>query len=53
VPSALREGGMDMMSTATLAGEVMDLLRQGPNGEIRVRLGEDAPGFAVPVPELG
>lgn len=52
VPSALRAGGMAMMSTGTLAAEVIDLLTQGPNGEIRVRLGEDAPAMAVPVPEL-
>jgi len=53
VPSALRAGGMEMMSTSSLAGEVVDLLLQGANGEIRVRLGENAPAFGVQVPQFG
>lgn len=52
VPAALRSEGMAMMPAATLAAEVLDLLARGDNGEIRVRLGEDAPGFAVPVPDF-
>lgn len=53
VPSALRAEGMAMMSTASLAAEVLDLLEQGANGEVRVRLGEDAPAFGVQVPQFG
>jgi NAD(P)-dependent dehydrogenase (short-subunit alcohol dehydrogenase family) len=53
VPAALRAGGMGMMSTSTLAAEVLDLLASGANGEVRVRLGEDSPATAVPVPEFG
>lgn len=53
VPAALRAQGMAMMSTASLASEVVSLLTTGANGEIRVRLAEEAPAFAVPVPELG
>lgn len=53
VPSALRAEGMAMMSTSSLAGEILDLLAQGANGEVRVRLGEEAPAFGVHVPQFG
>lgn len=53
VPDALRAEGMEMMSTSVLAGEVVDLLRSGAHGEIRVRMREGEPAYAVPPPELG
>ena len=52
VPDALRAGGMEMMPTSVLAGEVVDLLQNGAHGEIRVRMREGEPAFAVPPPEL-
>ncbi len=52
VPDALRAAGIEMMSTASLASEVLDLLEHGKNGEIRVRLSETSPAFSVPAPVL-
>jgi len=53
VPDALRAGGMEMMPTRVLAGEVVDLLGSGAHGEIRVRMRESEPAYAVPPQELG
>ena len=52
VPDALRSQGMEMMPTRVLAGEVVDLLQQGPSGEIRVRMRESEPAYSVPAPEV-
>jgi NAD(P)-dependent dehydrogenase (short-subunit alcohol dehydrogenase family) len=52
VPEALRAGGMSMMSSELLAGDVLDLLERGASGEIRVRLSADRPAFAVDAPQL-
>ncbi|MGI9328099.1 MAG: SDR family oxidoreductase [Pseudomonadales bacterium] len=47
IPDALRAGGdFGMMSAATMAAEVVDLLGQGANGEIRTKL-KDQPAFTV------
>jgi NAD(P)-dependent dehydrogenase (short-subunit alcohol dehydrogenase family) len=51
-PDAMRSS-IAQMSAAVLAREVVDLLRRGPSGEIRVKTLEHLPAFAVPVPELG
>lgn len=52
VPDALKAGGFEAMTTATLAAEVVELLEQGGNGEIRVKL-KDQPAFTVQATELG
>jgi NAD(P)-dependent dehydrogenase (short-subunit alcohol dehydrogenase family) len=52
VPQALRSSGMPMMSPDALGIEVVDLLTQGANGEIRVRLSADTSAFAVAAPVL-
>ena len=52
VPDALRSQGMEMMPTRVLAGEVLDLLQTGASGEIRVRMTESEPAYAVPAPAL-
>jgi len=52
VPAALRAAGMTLMPVAELAGDVLDLLARGDNGEIRLRRGSDAPAVAVAPPEL-
>lgn len=52
VPDALRAGDIAMMQPAVLAAEVVDLLRTGANGEIRVKLAAAVPAFAVPAPAL-
>jgi hypothetical protein len=36
-----------MMPARVLAEEVVDLLTQGPNGEIRVKITEERPSFSV------
>jgi len=53
IPDALKAGGFNAMAPAVMAAEVVDLLKQGPNGEIRVKLSEDAPAYGVPAMELG
>jgi NAD(P)-dependent dehydrogenase (short-subunit alcohol dehydrogenase family) len=47
VPEALRAQGVDAMPATVMAAEIVDLLRTGPNGEIRVKLTKDLPGFGV------
>lgn len=49
VPDAFRSP--DILSPDTLAAEVVDLLRNGPNGEIRVKMSAN-PAFAVQPQEL-
>jgi NAD(P)-dependent dehydrogenase (short-subunit alcohol dehydrogenase family) len=52
IPDALRTGGsFGMMTPATMAAEVVDLLGQGANGEVRVKL-KDQPAFAVEAADL-
>ncbi|MDP6970831.1 MAG: SDR family oxidoreductase [Pseudomonadales bacterium] len=46
VPGAMR-GNTEMMPASTLAAEIVDLLNNGVNGEIRVKLAQDKPAFAV------
>jgi NAD(P)-dependent dehydrogenase (short-subunit alcohol dehydrogenase family) len=53
IPDALKAGGFNAMTPTVLAAEVVDLLMQGENGEVRVKVSEDAPAFAVPAMELG
>ena len=45
IPDALKANGIDAMPVADLAAEVLDLLYEGTNGEIRVKLKDSA--FAV------
>jgi NAD(P)-dependent dehydrogenase (short-subunit alcohol dehydrogenase family) len=51
VPDALRASGIDAMPPSVLAAEVVDLLKQGSNGEVRVKLA-DRPAYVVPTMEL-
>jgi NAD(P)-dependent dehydrogenase (short-subunit alcohol dehydrogenase family) len=52
VPAALRAAGMEMMPTAVLAAEVIDLLEHGGCGEIRLKLSAAAPAVAVAAPQF-
>ncbi len=52
VPEALRAGDIAMMRPEVLAAEVVDLLRAGANGEVRVKLAAAVPAFAVAAQEL-
>ena len=49
VPDAFKSP--DIMAPETMAAEVVDLLHNGPNGEIRVRIAQ-RPAFAVVPPDL-
>ena len=51
VPEAMRNGEIPAMPPTELAAEVVNLLEQGPNGEIRVKL-PGVPGFATEPPDL-
>ena len=42
VPDALKNGSIDLMPVAVLAKEVLDLLANGGQGEVRVRLSDSA-----------
>ncbi|MBH79179.1 MAG: dehydrogenase [Gammaproteobacteria bacterium] len=53
IPDALKAGGFNAMTPDVMAAEVVDLLTQAPNGEVRVKLSADQPAFAVPAMELG
>ncbi len=48
VPDAFKAPQFEMMSAATMAAEVVDLLLNGANGEVRVKHSTQVPGFAVP-----
>ena len=48
VPDAFRAPQYNMMPAAVMAAEIVDLLAHGENGEVRAKIAEDRPGFAVP-----
>ncbi len=48
VPAAFKAPEYGMMSAALMADEVIDLLTNGANGEVRVKNSIDVPGFAIP-----
>ena len=48
IPDALKAGGFNAMTPDVMTAEVVDLLTQAPNGEVRVKLSADQPAFAVP-----
>ena len=48
VPDAFKGPEFAMMPPATMAAEVVDLLVNGSNGEVRVKNSAEAPGFVVP-----
>ena len=52
VPEALRAAGLPLMPAEVLAGDVLDLLARGANGEVRLRQSADRPPIIVPVPEF-
>ena len=52
VPDAFRAPQFNMMSTDMLATEVVDLLLQGANGEVRVKNNPDREAFAIEPPDL-
>ena len=44
--------GVTGMAPSAMAAEILDLMENGAAGEIRIKLSEDVPGFAVPLPDL-
>ncbi|MDH3640486.1 MAG: SDR family oxidoreductase [Gammaproteobacteria bacterium] len=53
IPDALRAAGaMDPMPPSVMAAEVLDLLQNGSNGEVRVKMATDRPAFQIQMPEL-
>lgn len=52
VPDDFRKPEYGMMPAAVMAAEVVDLLVNGANGEVRVKNAADRSGFAVSPPDL-
>ena len=52
VPDEYRKPEFNVMSVQIMATEIVDLLFNGFNGEIRVKNGADKPAFAVELPNL-
>lgn len=52
VPDDYKKPEFGMMPVETIAREVVDLLLQGPNGEIRVKNAQERPAFSVGIPDL-
>jgi len=52
VPDEYRSLEFDVMPVKIIATEIVDLLFNGPNGEVRVKNGTDTPAFSVGLPDL-
>jgi NAD(P)-dependent dehydrogenase (short-subunit alcohol dehydrogenase family) len=52
VPDAYRSPEFNIMPVKIMATEIVDLLFNGPNGEVRVKNGSDSPAFSVGLPDL-
>ena len=52
VPDQYRAPEFGMMPTSVMAAEIVDLLRNGANGEVRAKSRSDQPAFAVSPPVL-
>ena len=52
VPDKYRAPEFGMMPVPVMAAEIVDLLQNGANGEVRVKSRSDKPAFAVNPPEL-
>lgn len=52
VPDEYKKPEFGMMPAEVMAAEVVDLLMNAPNGEVRVKNAADRPGFAVGLPDL-
>ena len=53
VPDDYKKPEFGMMPVELMAAEVVDLLMNGSNGEVRVKNAADKPSFAVGLPDLG
>jgi NAD(P)-dependent dehydrogenase (short-subunit alcohol dehydrogenase family) len=52
VPDNFRKPQYGMMPAELMAAEIVDLLKNGANGEVRVKNAADRPGFTVEMPDL-
>jgi NAD(P)-dependent dehydrogenase (short-subunit alcohol dehydrogenase family) len=52
VPDEYRKPEFNVMSVGIMAAEIVDLLLNGANGEVRVKNAADKPGFTIDLPEL-
>lgn len=52
VPDDYRKPEFNVMSVDIMAAEIVDLLLNGANGEVRVKNAADKPGFTIDLPEL-
>ena len=52
VPDDYKKPEFGMMPAAVMAAEVVDLLRNGANGEVRVKNRAERPAFMVNPPDL-
>ncbi len=52
VPDEYRAPEFNVMPVEVMATEIVDLLFNGPNGEIRVKNGTQRPAFSVELPDL-
>ena len=52
VPDDYRRPEFGMMPASVMAAEIVDLLKNAPNGEIRVKIRSEVPAFAVDLPNL-
>ncbi len=53
VPDDYKKPEFGMMPASVMASEIVDLMRNGANGEVRVKYASDKPGFVVDIPDLG
>ena len=52
VPDMYKAPEFGMMPASVMAAEVVDLLHNGANGEVRVKSGTDRPAYTASAPEL-
>jgi NAD(P)-dependent dehydrogenase (short-subunit alcohol dehydrogenase family) len=52
VPEEYKAPEFNVMSAEVMAAEIVDLLLNGENGEIRVKNAADKPAFTAPIPDL-
>ncbi len=52
VPDDYKRPEFNMMPTEVMAAEIVDLLMNAPNGEIRVKTATDRPAFIAPIADL-
>lgn len=52
VPDEYRAPEFNVMPVEVIAAEIVDLLEQGANGEVRLKTAADKPAIAIGLPDL-